>query len=84
MDMMNGGNGGWWMSGYMWFFSILFWILIIAGVVLVVRWLADRGSPASAPPTESALEILKKRYARGEIDRETYERMKRDIGGDGQ
>jgi len=84
MDMMNGGNGGWWMGGYMWFFSILFWILIIAGVVLVVRWLVDRGSQASAPPTESALEILKKRYARGEIDRETFERMKRDIGGEGQ
>lgn len=84
MDMMNGSNGGWWMGGTMWFFSILFWILIIAGVVLVVRWLVDRGSRASAPPTESALEILKKRYARGEIDHETYERMKRDIGGDGQ
>jgi len=84
MDMMNGGNGEWWMGGYMWFFSILFWILIIAGVVLVVRWITDRGSQASAPPTESALEILKKRYARGEIDRETFERMKRDIGGDGQ
>lgn len=82
MDMMNGGHGGWWMGGYMWFFSILFWILIIAGVVLVVSWLVNKDSQASARPTESALEILKQRYARGEIDRETFERMKRDIEGE--
>jgi len=82
MDMMNDGSGWWWMGGTMWFFPLLFWILVIAGVVLVVRWLADRGSQASAPPTDSAIEILKKRYARGEIDRETFERMKRDISGD--
>lgn len=76
MDMMN--NGGWWMGG-MWLLSLLFWILVIAGVVLVVRWLTERSRPSHPP--ESALEILEKRYARGEIDRETFERMRRDIAG---
>jgi len=54
-----------------------FWILIIAGAVLIVQWLAGRGK-------DSALEILKKRYAKGEIDSVAFERMKKDMdGGDG-
>lgn len=76
MDTMSdvGSMGG------MWLLSLLFWILVIVGVVLVVRWLTDRNRPL--PPTESALDILKKRYARGEIDRETFERMRRGIEGE--
>ncbi len=78
--MMGSGydNG---MMGGMWFFSLLFWILIIAGVVFIVRWLTERNRDIS-PPTESALDVLKKRYARGEIDRDTFEQMKRDIKGE--
>ncbi len=76
MDMMNDGPG-WWMGG-MWLLSILFWILVIAGTVLVIKWLMDRGKDGE---NEAPLDILKKRYARGEIDRETFERMKRDIEG---
>lgn len=78
MDMMNGGMSGW--MGGMWLLSLLFWILVIAGAVLVVRWVAGRDRP---PPAESAVDILEKRYARGEIDRETFERMRRDIEGKG-
>jgi len=66
------------MMGGMWFFPLLYWTLIIAGAVFIVRWLAERNSDSS-PPVESALEILKKRYARGEIDKDTFEHMKRDI-----
>ncbi len=68
------------MMGGMWFFSLLFWILIIAGAVFIVRWLMERNRKVSSP-TESALDVLKKRYARGEIDQDTFERMKRDIDG---
>lgn len=78
MNMMNDGAGGWMMGG-MWLLSILFWILIIAGVVLIVRWLTARDGQGKAAPAESPLVILKTRYARGDIDKETYETMKRDI-----
>jgi len=47
--------------------------LIIAGVVLIVQWFSGRGK-------ESALDILNKRYATGEIDSVAFERMKKDIG----
>lgn len=80
MDMMNYGHGGWTMGG-MWLLSILFWILIIAGVVLIVRWMTERYSQGKISAAESPLDILKKRYARGEIDRETFEKMRRDIEG---
>ena len=76
--MMNTGNGAWMMSG-MWLMSGLFWILIIAGTVLVVRWLAGRNNQGKSFTTESPLDVLKKRYAKGEIDAETFEQMKRDI-----
>jgi len=77
MDMMNYEHGGWWMGG-MWFFPLLFWILVIAGVAFIVRWMRERGQEQK----ESSLDILKRRYASGEIDRNTFEQMKKDIQGD--
>lgn len=67
------GAGGW---GMMIFMS-LFWLLVIALVAWLVYRLAagGRGGPGARPRGGEAEEILKQRYARGEIDRETYERM---------
>lgn len=76
--MMNNWGGGWMMGG-MWPLSFLFWILIIAGVVLIVRWLTACDGQGKISPAESPLDILKTRYAKGEIDKETFETMKRDI-----
>ena len=60
------------------FIGGLFWVVVLAAlVVLIVRVLPRLG--AGAPPAGRAEEILKERYARGEIDRETYERMLIDI-----
>ena len=69
MDMMNNGMSGWWMM----LLPLIFWVLIIAGVVLIMQWLFGRKK-------ESALDILKQRYARGEIDKAAFEGMKKDIG----
>ena len=74
-----GGNGmGMGIVGGL--FMLLFWGLIILGLVLVVRWLWDQGrSGAAATTAEPPLDILKRRYARGEIGKEEFERMKKDL-----
>ncbi|OGA29672.1 MAG: electron transporter RnfE [Betaproteobacteria bacterium RIFCSPLOWO2_02_FULL_65_24] len=74
--MMDGYGWGWWGMGPM----LLWWVLIILGIVVLVRWLA-RSSGGREPVAETPLDILKKRYARGEIDREEFEQKKRDLGG---
>lgn len=54
--------------------GLVFWILIIVGLVLLIKYLWEgRGGQ------ESALEVLKKRYARGEITKEEFEEKKKDI-----
>ncbi len=65
-DMMGGGN---------WILGLIFWILVIIGLALLIKYLwggAKRGE-------ESALEILKKKYARGEISKEEFEEKKKDL-----
>lgn len=79
-----GGSGGWGM-GFGLLFMILFWGLVILGIVVLVRWLVQQSQPRrerdepASPPEKTPLEIVRERYARGEIDREEYERMKRDL-----
>jgi putative membrane protein len=65
------GMGMWWFGG---FFMLLFWGIII---FLLVSLLKKSGQGEK----ETAEEILKKRYARGEISKEEFERMKKDIKG---
>ena len=64
-------------------FMILWWIIIIVGVVAVVRWLGQpSGSPGhghSVDASRSAMDILKERYARGEIDETEYLKIKREL-----
>ena len=62
---------------------IIFWVLIIVGVVFLIRWLLPhaKGSSSSAradTPTK-ALDILKERYARGEINKQEFEQKKKDL-----
>jgi len=54
---------------------MLWWIVAMLVVVLLMFWLV---SPIGAKP-EAADEILKRRYARGEIDREEYQRRLEDL-----
>jgi putative membrane protein len=71
--------------GFGFLFMILFWVLVILGIVALIRWLmresqADRDQNGRAPPRDKTpLEIVQERYARGEIDREEYEQKKRDL-----
>ena len=79
--MFGGSWGGWGFGILGMVFMLVFWVLIIAGIVLLVRWLVEQGRPGSAsgPGGESALDILKKRYARGEIGKEEFEAKKKDL-----
>ncbi len=83
---MMGGSGmmGWGGSGLGLggggLLMVLFWGVLIVAAVVGVRWLWDQGRPAvGRGREESSLEILKRRYARGEIEREEFELKKRDL-----
>jgi putative membrane protein len=72
------GMWGVWGIG-MFLFMFLFWALVIAGLVLGIRWLITQGRPAGSG-SDPALEILRQRYAKGEINKEEFEAKKRDLG----
>lgn len=67
------------MGGFMPIVMILFWGLIIWGIVALVRGVALPGGTESSRQADSALEILKRRYARGEISKEEFEEKKKDL-----
>jgi putative membrane protein len=69
-----GGMGWGWGMGFGPFFMILFWGLIIAGAIVLIRWLVDQSQGG-----KTALQILQERYAKGELQREEYEQKKRDL-----
>ncbi len=79
---MMGGYGFLPMMGIgMGFGMIIFWVLIIAGGVWLVQSLSHgAGSNTVTPPSESPFEILKRRYAKGEITKDQFDQMKRDLG----
>ena len=75
-----------WGFGIGWVWTILmvaFWIAIIVGIFFFIRWIAKSSGSGSreAKSEDSATEILKKRYARGEINKEEFEEKKRDMEG---
>lgn len=75
---------GWGMHPMMWgawgfgmmLMMILFWGLVIVGIVMGIRWLMREGQERRS---DSALEILRQRYARGDINKEEFETKKRDL-----
>jgi len=80
----NGGPGMMNWYGVSWHFgipTILISVLAVLGIILCIRWLVMSGRQGqSASHVEPPLDILKKRYARGELTRDEYLNMKRDLG----
>ena len=79
----------WWNGGgYGMFFGPLFLILILAAtiavIVLLVRWLSgpmqETAPTSQLPPVRMPLDILKERYAKGEIDKDEFEERRRVLG----
>ncbi len=69
-----------WGSGHMTFGIVpmaLFWLGLIVAVVLLIRWATKTSSNTSTPKEKPAIDILKERFARGEIDKQEFEEMKR-------
>ena len=54
----------------------LFWVLVIVGLLVAIRWLIARGR---SQQSDAALNILRERYARGEINKEEFESKKKDL-----
>jgi len=79
-----GMMGPWMMGGYGIFgamLGLLFLVLVVGGAAwLVVALARGSGSGASSPRGDAPLDILKRRYAGGEITKEQYDDMKRQLG----
>ena len=58
----------------------IFWILIVLVIVWLIA-LAFKSTGKDSASEKSALDILRERYARGEIDRDRFEQMKKDLDG---
>lgn len=77
--MLNGNEyGGWPMLEFMVISSLIWLLLLAVGAWALVVWIRRRDGHLRSP---SALEILGERYARGEIDSDTFRRMRDDLDG---
>ena len=71
---MMGGWGGFGILG--WLSMLIFWVLLILGVVALIRYLARSGQSSE---DKTPLDILKERYAKGDIDKKEFEEKKKDL-----
>jgi len=70
---MSGFQG--FMGGYMW----IFWIAIIVGLFLFIKWVIQQNNSKEQHLDLNPVDILKKRYARGDIDQKEYEQKMLDL-----
>ncbi len=70
-----GYGPGWGAFGL--FHMLLWWVLILLGIIVLARWLFVGGR--RRPREDRALDILRERYARGEIDKAEFDARKKDL-----
>ena len=75
-----GGGWGWMIGG--WIMMVVFWGLVIVGIVALVRAANNRGGGAEPKDKETSVEVLRRRYAAGELTKEQFEEMKRNVAQD--
>lgn len=64
-------------AGLGWLLMVIFWILIVLGGVYLIKLIV--GGAKTMEKEDTPLDILKKRYARGEITKDEFEEKKKDI-----
>ena len=68
------------MGGFGFFFMILFWGLVIWAIIALVQSVSRNNTQSvSGPQGDTALEMLRKRYAKGEITKAEFDQMKKDL-----
>jgi putative membrane protein len=79
--MMDGWYfGGWMMAAWALVF-IIFWAAVITLIIWAIRKFSNRDSGMTSSVRQTPLEIARERYAKGEITKEQFEQLKRDLGG---
>jgi putative membrane protein len=79
-NMMGGSfGGGMGIIGFI--LGFIFFILVVIGIIFLIVWLVKRSNhPGIENKTESnAIEVLKARYAKGEITKDQFDNMKKDL-----
>jgi putative membrane protein len=74
---MNDLHSDWW--GGMGIGMTVFWLIVIAVIFILIKQGVDGASSRSGNISESPLNVLKKRYAAGEIDKDKFESMKKEL-----
>lgn len=77
-----------WDMGFGWVFMFFFWVLVVMGIIYLIQLIAKGSKSGSqenreiflgASREDSAIDILKKRYARGEITKDEFEKLRDDL-----
>ena len=81
---MGQSNGEWHMGGISWLWMAMmlaFWGLVMVALFFFIKWMiqATKGQTNNQPTRAGALDILRQRYARGEIEKEEYEAKMADL-----
>jgi putative membrane protein len=79
--MMDWGHWGYGMGWFWTIIMVVFWIAVIVGIIFLIRWfvISTSAGGRAVRSEDSPLEILKRRYARGEINKEEFEEKKKDL-----
>jgi len=60
-------------------FLIVFWVFIVVALIALIRWIFSSKKAQTIKSEKNALDILKERYAKGEIDQFEFEEKKKNL-----